>query len=59
MWFNIKTKHTSPILDKKWYKNGQLSYDKQNNIHFDKDGNEIDSNEWAKIKRKDTWGEDN
>ena len=32
-----------------WYKNGELSYDKQKNLHYDSKGNEIDSNTWEKL----------
>ena len=32
-----------------WYKNGELSYDKQKNLHYDVKGNEIDSNTWGKL----------
>jgi len=41
-----------------WYENGQLSYDKENNSHFNEDGNEIDAEEWRKIRRKVMWNED-
>ena len=35
-----------------WNENGQLSYDKQNNLHYDKDGNEIDAHAWGEIRKE-------
>ena len=37
-----------------WYENGQLSYDEQNNLHYDQDGNEIDAHAWGEIRKEIT-----
>ena len=39
-------------IRKYWYENGQLSYDEQNKLHFDQDGNEIDAHAWGEIRKE-------
>ena len=41
-----------PDYRMEWYDNGQLSYDKQNNLHYNQDGTEIDAHTWGEIRKK-------